>query len=523
MSVARKTLIFQCFQKYRYLTSAFARPAFIEITELANQGKIGTLIVKDHSRLGRNRLIVGQLLEEGFDELGVRYIAIMDNIDTANGLSDLVPMQDLFNEWHAKNTSQKVRNVFKNKGMSGVPLTTNPPFGYEKNPNAKNEWIIDEDAAKTVKRIFDLCVKGYGPSQIAKKLKADKVLTPTEYWISIGRKCSKPPTVPYGWCSDTVASILSKQEYCGDTINFRTKTKSFKNKKKIERLQSEWQIFKNTHPAIIEREVFDLVQGLRKHRRRPTRSGIVSPFSGLLYCADCREKLYYSVTNNYKREQAYFFCSSYRKNSDVCSVHYIREKVVEQLVLESMQRILLNVQAFEKEFARKQMDCYQDDKKRELVAKRKELSKLKQRTDEIDNLIQRLYEDNVSGKISDERYATLSISYEEEQKQIKAEIPKLESFLSSETDKSENLQKFINKVKQITELKELTPELIHEFIDKIVVYASRYLNSKRVQVIDIYYNGVGILRELTTEEMENAFQQHLSKRKQKTAQQTLHR
>lgn len=321
----------------------FARPAFTEIMELANQGKIGTLIVKDHSRLGRNRLIVGQLLEEGFDELGIRYIAIMDNIDTANGLSDLVPMQDLFNEWHAKNTSQKVRNVFKNKGMSGVPLTTNPPFGYEKNPNAKNEWIIDEDAAKTVKRIFDLCVKGYGPSQISKKLKADKVLTPTEYWISIGRKCSKLPTVPYGWCSDTVASILSKQEYCGDTINFRTTTKSFKNKKKIKRLQSEWQIFKNTHPAIIEREVFDLVQELRKHRRRPTRSGIVSPFSGLLYCADCREKLYYSVTNNYKREQAYFFCSSYRKNSDVCSVHYIREKVVEQLVLESMQRILLNV------------------------------------------------------------------------------------------------------------------------------------------------------------------------------------
>lgn len=495
----------------------FARPAFTEIMELANQGEIGTLIVKDHSRLGRNRLIVGQLLEEGFDELGIRYIAIMDNIDTANGLSDLVPMQDLFNEWHAKNTSQKVCNVFKNKGMSGVPLTTNPPFGYEKNPNAKNEWIIDEDAAKTVKRIFDLCVKGYGPSQIAKKLKADKVLTPTEYWISIGRKCSKPPTVPYGWCSDTVASILSKQEYCGDTINFRTTTKSFKNKKKIERLQSEWQIFKNTHPAIIEREVFDLVQELRKHRRRPTRSGIVSPFSGLLYCADCREKLYYSVTNNYKREQAYFFCSSYRKNSDVCSVHYIREKVVEQLVLESMQRILLNVQAFEKEFARKQMDCYQDDKKRELATKRKELSKFKQRTSEIDNLIQRLYEDNVSGKISDERYVTLSISYEEEQKQIKAEIPKLESFLSSETDKSENLQKFINKVKQITELKELTPELIHEFIDKIVVYAPRYLNSKRVQVIDIYYNGVGILRELTPEEMENAFQQHLSKRKQKTA------
>lgn len=496
----------------------FARPAFTEIMELAEKGRIDTLIVKDHSRLGRNRLIVGQLLEEGFDSLGVRYIAIMDNIDTAKGISDLVPMQDLFNEWHAKNTSQKVRNVFKSKGMSGAPLTTNPPYGYLKDPENKNGWIVDEEAAKTVRQIFAWCVDGLGPTQIAKRLKAAKVPTPTEHWGNIGRNCSKPPAIPYNWCSATVADILSKQEYCGDTINFRSTTKSFKNKKKIDRPPEEWQIFKNTHPAIIDREVFALVQELRKHRRRPTKSGMVSPFSGLLYCADCGEKLYYSVTNNYKREQAYFFCSSYRKNSEVCSAHYIREKVVEQIVLESMQRILLNVQALEKEFARKQMDCYTEDKKKQLAAKHRELSKAKKRIAEIDALIQKIYEDNASGKLSDERYATLSLSYEEEQKTLKAAVPELQSFLETETDKTESLQRFIQKVKQITELKVLTPELIHEFVDKIVVYAPRYLDGKRVQLLDIYYSGVGILHELTPEEMEEAFQHHLTERnKEKTA------
>ena len=491
----------------------FARPAFTEIMELAEKGLIGTLIVKDHSRLGRNRLIVGQLLEEGFDNLGVRYIAIMDNIDTAKGISQIVPMQDLFTEWHAQNTSQKVRNVFKSKGMSGAPLTTNPPFGYLKDPEDKNSWIVDEDAAKIVRQIFAWCVDGLGPTQIAKRLKAAKVLTPTEHWLSIGRNCSKPPAVPYNWCSATVADILGKQEYCGDTVNFRSTRKSFKNKKKIERPPEEWKIFKDTHPAIIDREVFDLVQELRKHRRRPTKSGIVSPFSGLLYCADCGEKLYYSFSNNYKREQAYFFCSSYRKNSDVCSAHYIREKVVDQLVLESMQRIMLNVQVFEKEFARKQMACYTEEKKKQLAAKRRELERAQKRIAEIDTLIQKIYEDNASGKLSDERYMTLSTSYEEEQQTLKAAVPKMQAYLETETDKAVNLQQFIRKVKKITELKALTPELIHEFVEKIVVYAPKYLDGKRIQIVDIHYSGVGILDELTPEEMEESFQKSIAERK----------
>ena len=495
----------------------FARPAFTEIMELAEKGMIGTLIVKDHSRLGRNRLIVGQLLEEEFDRLGVRYIAIMDNIDTAKGISDLVPMQDLFNEWHAKNTSQKVRNVFRNKGMSGLPLTTNPPYGYRKGPESTKQhvrWIVDEPAAEVVRQVFAWCLEGLGPTQIARRLKAKKVMTPREYWTAIGKKCGNPPTVPFNWCSATVADILSKQEYCGDTVNFRTSKKSFKNKKKEARPQEEWQIFPDTHPAIIDRETFQLVQELRAHKRRPTKTGIISPFSGLLYCADCGEKLYYSATGNYTRSGANFFCSSFRKNSDVCSAHYIRECVVHDLVLESMQRVLKNVQLFEREFIRKQMDCYSEEKKKELAEKRQELNRVRRRVNEIDGLFQRLYEDNAKGKISDERYAALSMAYEEEQRKLKAEIPGMQRCLETETDRTEDLQRFILKVKQLTEIRELTPELIHQFIDRIVVHAPKYLDGKRHQVVDIFYSGVGILNELSPEEMEEAFQKSLAEQAQ---------
>ena len=492
---------------------SFTRPAFMEMMDLAEQGKIGTIIVKDHSRLGRNRLVVGQLLEEDFDRMEVRYIAIMDNIDTAKGISDLVPMQDLFNEWHAKNTSQKVKNVFRNKGMSGIPLTSNLPYGYKKDPENPRKWIIDEPAAKIVKQIFSLCVAGLGPTQIAKKLKADKVMTPTVYWNSIGMAYRKPPATPYHWSAASVVRILSRQEYIGDTVNFRTMHKSFKSKKRLELPQEEWQIFKNTHPAIIDEETFMLVQELREHRRRPTRSGIISMFSGLLYCADCGEKLYYSTVNNYKREQAYFFCSSYRKNSDVCSAHYIREKVVAKAVLDSMQRVFWYVQCFEKDFARNQMAAFGEEKRKELSEKRRELAQAKKRVKEIDSLIQKIYEDNVSGKISDERFATMSIAFEDEQKQLKTSIPDMEQYLETETNKSDSLQRFIDRVKCVTQLTELTPETVHEFIEKIVVSNPEYIGGKRHQSLEIYYNGVGIVREPSPEEMEELFQEHMQNRK----------
>lgn len=495
--------------------TTFNRPAFNEIMKLGEEGKIATLIVKDHSRLGRNRLVVGSLLEEEFDRMGIRYIAIMDNIDTKNGISDLVPMQDWFNEWHAKNTSDKVRKVFKSKGESGKPLTSNPPFGYMKSPDDKYQWIIDEPASEIVKRIFKMCVSGMGPSQIANKLSAEKVPTPTEYWISVGRKCGKPPSVPFHWCPAMIANILKRQEYCGDTVNFRSTTKSFKNKKRVDRPESEWIIFENTHPAIVDRDTFKLVQKIREGRHRQTRTGKVSIFSGLVFCEDCGQKMYYQSGKKDRRDPPHFMCSSYSKNPDTCTSHYIGERTLTNLVLESMRRVFLNIQAFEKEFVRKQVESYDSDKKKELTAKRRELEKAKKRIAEIDKLIQRIYEDNVIGKLSDERFATLSNTYETEQKELKEKLPEMESYLEAETDKTVNLQKFVQKVKAITEPTELTGELVHEFIDKIVVSAARYLDGKRYQIIDIYYNGVGIIKPLNPEDMEAGFQRHMAEMQQK--------
>ena len=504
-----------------YSGVTFTRPAFMEIMELAEQGLVANLVVKDHSRLGRNRLVVGQLLEEDFVRLNVRYIAIMDNIDTANGVSDIVPMQDLFNEWHAKNTSDKVRRVMQSRGNAGIPLTTNPPFGYRKDPEDKNRWIVDEPAAKVVHRIFQLSVSGLGPTQIAKKLRSDGVMTPSEYLHSIGVNCpTKPPAYPRNWCSATVASILDRQEYTGDTVNFRSFSQSFKQKKRLDKPQEEWKIFPDTHPAIIDRETFALVQNLRQHRRRPDRTGIVSMFSGLLYCADCGEKLYYSSTNSYKREQAYFFCSSYRKNSSVCSAHYIRERTVEQLVLEGLQRLLWYVQAFEQKFAQEQVERFGLQAKKALTAKRRELDKAKQRVVEIDQLIQKSYEDMSKGLLSEERFATLTVSLENEQRQLKAAIPEMETSLDATTDKAADLQRFIERARQVTRLTELTPEIVHEFIDKIVVSKPDKVDGKRHQRVDIYYNTIGLWVAPEPEELEQEYLDYykaMLKRKKKTA------
>ena len=503
-----------------YSGVSFTRPAFMEIMELAEQGLVANLVVKDHSRLGRNRLVVGQLLEEDFVRLNVRYIAIMDNIDTANGISDIVPMQDLFNEWHAKNTSDKVRRVMQSRGNAGMPLTTNPPYGYTKAPEDKNKWIVDEPAAAIVRRIFQMCVSGLGPTQIAKKLKAEQVPTPTEYWRSIGKKCGPGTERPYNWCSHTVAEILDRQEYVGDTVNFRSFSQSFKQKKRLDKPQEEWKVFPNTHPAIIDRETFALVQNLRQHRRRPTRTGIVSMFSGLLYCADCGSKLGYSATNNYKREQAFFFCSAYRGNSDVCSAHFIREKVVAELVLEGLQRLLWYIQVYEKRFAQEQIERFGLQEKKALTAKRRELDRAKVRVVKIDQLIQKSYEDMTKGLLSEERFATLTVSLETEQKQLKAAIPEMENTLDATTDKAADLQRFIERARQVTRLTKLAPEIVHEFIDKIVVSQPVKVEGKRHQRVDIHYNTIGLWVAPEPETLEReylAYYNSMQKRKKKTA------
>lgn len=501
-----------------YSGVTFTRPAFMEIMELAEQGLVANLVVKDHSRLGRNRLVVGQLLEEDFVRLNVRYIAIMDNIDTARGVSDIVPMQDLFNEWHAKNTSDKVRRVMQSRGSAGISLTTNPPFGYRKAPEDRNRWLVDEPAAEVVRRIFRMSVSGLGPTQIAKKLRSEGVMTPSEYLHSTGVKCpTKPPAFPHNWCSSTVAAILDRQEYTGDTVNFRSFSRSFKQKKRLKRPQEEWKMFPNTHPSIIDRETFALVQNLRQHRRRPTKTGIVSMFSGLLYCADCGSKLGYSATNNYKREQAFFFCSAYRSNTRVCSAHFIRENVVEELVLEGLQRLLWYIQVYERRFAQEQMERFGLQERRELAARQRELAQARQRVAEIDGLIQKSYEDMTKGLLSEERFATLTVSLESEQKRLKEAIPEMETRVETATDKANDLQHFIERARQVTRLTELTPEIVHEFIEKIVVSKSEKVEGKRRQPVDIYYKTVGLWCAPSPEEMEELFQKYLAAQKKKTA------
>ena len=488
----------------------FARPAFTEIMELAEQGLIENLIVKDHSRLGRNRLVVGQLLEEDFDRLGIRYIAIMDNIDTAKGISDIVPMQDLFNEWHAKNTSQKVRNVFKNKGMSGEPLTTIPPYGYMKNPDNPKEWIVDEPAAEIVKKIFSMCVSGNGPSKIARILTEEKIPTPSEYWKNCGRNVNALTEQPNKWNSTTVVTILERREYIGDTVNFRTTTKSFKNKKKIDKPKEEWKVFENTHPTIISRETFDIVQELRKNKRRPSREGKTSMFSGLMYCHDCGSKMYFCTAKDFDETQNWFTCSKSRKNIDACSSHFIRETQIGFSVLKNMQNIFWYVQYNEERFVEMLLEKSKEAEKKELSSKRRELEKARKRIDELNNLFLRAYEDNISRKLSDERYEFLYSSYESERKELNEKISVLENEISEGTKQTSDIEKFISKVKQVTELEYLTPELVHEFISRIEVHAPYRKGGKRYQRIDIYYRDVGILNFITGEKLEAAFERHIN-------------
>jgi len=474
---------------------SFTRPGFMEMMDTCESGLVETIIVKDHSRLGRNRLVIGQLLEEDFDRLGVRYIAIMDNIDTAKGLSEFLPIQDWFNEMHARNTSQKVRAVFKNKGMSGKHLTTNPPYGYMKNPENLDEWIVDEPAAEIVRQIYQLCVDGFGPTKIARMFAEEQLQTPTEYWSSIGRKVWTTPSVPNKWSARTVADILDRMEYIGHTVNFRSTTKSFKNKTTIDLPKEDWHIFENTHKPIIDKETWEVVQNIRKNKRRPNRTGEVSMFSGLLFCADCGAKLYYCTAKDFKPNQHHFTCSTARKGG-ACSTHFIREVVVKDIVLENLLSVLAEVKVNEQKFARKMMDKSTADQRKELTKKRREIEQADKRITELNLLFQRIYEDNVLGKISDEQFRLLSDNYTREQNELREKSEKLTIEVETAQDQTEGIEKFIAKVRNLTKPKELTPELVHEFIEKIVIYQSEKLpDKKRTQQIDIYYNGVGIIED----------------------------
>lgn len=479
-----------------YSGTTFDRPDFQRMIAEMDAGRIGTVIVKDMSRLGRDYLKVGFYTEVAFPEADVRFIAINNGVDSANQQeSDLTPFINIFNEFYAKDTSKKIRAVFKAKGQSGKPLCTNPPYGYKKDPDDKTRWIVDDEAAAVVKEIFHLCMSGYGPTQIAKELRKRRIETPAEYGKRVGVNVpaakQRENDDPCRWTTSTVVHILERREYTGCTVNFKTYKKSYKSKKQVKNDPSEWAIFEGMHEAIIEPEVYDTVQKIRDGRRRQTPMGKMPALSGMVYCADCGHKLY-QVRGRCLPQSEYMVCATYRKKGkSVCPSHQIRNSVIEQLLLEDLQRVTAYARNHEDEFLRLVTRNSEKALDRELRNCRKEYEQAKARIAKLDTLIQRIYEDNVEGKISDDRFAKLSGNYEAEQAQLQSRVEELQWFLDDAKEKSLNADHFLALVRKYTDIRELDAEIIREFVERINVFQAEKVDGHRQQRIQIIYNCIG--------------------------------
>ena len=473
------------------------RPGFQQMLAEVKTGRVGTIITKDLSRLGRNSAMTSLYINIVFPKSGVRYIAINDHFDSIDMNStecDMAGIKNWFNEFFAKDTSRKIRAVQKAKGERGVPLTTNVPYGYIKDKENPQTWLIDPEAASVVKRIFDMCMNGRGPSQIANQLKADGVLTPTAYKDSMGIKSPNTASEnPYGWNSSTVVHILERREYTGCTVNFKTYTNSIWDKKQHETPKDQQAIFPGTHERIIEDDVFEKVQMIRQQRHRKTKSGRSSMFSGLLFCSDCGEKLYYGATNNYKPECAFFDCSLHWKHKDKCPTHYIRESVLECMVLKHMQLVTGYILRYEDHFRSVMESQLRVESAEKLNISKGRLERNEKRIAELKRLFIKIYEDNARGKLNDERFDMLSQSYEAEQKQLEAEAVQLKQEIEVQQRQNESIEKFIQKAKGYVGMEELDPYALRELVQAIYVDAPDKSSGKRRQHIHIKYDGIGFI------------------------------
>lgn len=472
----------------------FERPQFKQMIEDAKKGTVKRIICKDLSRFGRDYIKVGLYTEFIFPDKDIHFIAVNDDVDSnVQKDNDLAPFKNLFNEWYARDTSKKIKAVKKAKGLVGEHMSCVAPYGYRKNPDNPKEWLIDEESAEVVREIFRLCVDGYGPRRIANILTERKILIPSAYALEKGYAVrNNIPKNPCQWSSTVVVDVLERMDYLGHTVNFKTHRKSYKQKKKIENDKSEWKIFENTHEPIIDKSTFDIVQKIRANRKRPTKMGEMPMFSGILYCADCGKKLSFHRRANDPDTKHNFVCSNYRSDTHNCSMHYIRNVVVEQLVLENLREVVSYVKAYEDEFVQMVMGADIKQKSKELAKKKRVLSDKEKRYTQLDGLFQRIYEDNVSGKLSDERFVKLSQGYEAEQKDLQSEIEALRMELSQEEQQSVNVKSFLFTVKKYTEIPELTSEIVHEFIDRIIVHEADKSSGKRIQEIEIIYNHIGV-------------------------------
>ena len=489
-----------------YSGTNYDRPGFQQMLSEIEAGKVVVVLTKDLSRLGRNSSLTGLYINFTFPKYSVRYIAINDHYDTIDPNStdnDVAGIKNWFNEFFAKDTSRKIRAVQKAKGERGVPLTTNVPFGYRKDPEDRTKWIVDEAAALVVKRIFKLCMEGRGPMQIAKLLQAEKVLNPTSYKRREGIKSPSPETAdPYHWNTNTVVHILERREYTGCTVNFKTYTNSIWDKKQRETPIEKQAVFYNTHPAIIEQEVFDKVQQIRKQRHRRTKTGKSSLFSGIVYCADCGAKMRYCTTNYFEKRQDHFVCANYRSNTGSCSAHFIRAVVLEELVWMHMKAVIFYVTRYEKHFRTVMEQRLRMSSEEAIRGYKTQFAQAERRLAELDRLFIRIYEDNVSGRITDERFSMMSRTYEDEQTQLKVEIQSLQQEIEVQERQIENLEQFIQRVHKYEDLQELTPYALRELVKAIYIEAPDKSSGKRRQNIRISYDLVGFipLNELVKEE-----------------------
>ena len=469
------------------------RPGFADMIQQLEQGKAAAVFVKDLSRLGRNYIEVGRLTEEFFPNHDIRLVAVSDNIDTDEGENELAPIRNLYNEWYARDISKKRRISNKIKGNAGEPMGQ-PPYGYIKDPENPKRWIVDEEAAQVVRRIYRMTLEGVGTEQIAAKLEEDGVLTPRAYWHSKG--INRPGKVkdlpPTHWNSSSVIKMLSVQEYCGDILNFKTYSKSYKNKKRLENDRENWAIFKDVHEPIIERAVFEQVQQKRgKMRKRQAKDGERSMFSGLLVCADCGSNLHFHF-NQGNPEIKYFNCSNYKGNRGTCgSTHYVRVDFLEQVVLGEIRRLTKYAGLYEDDFLKEVIGHSRQAEETERRLKEKELKSLLARDDELDGLFERIYEDNVSGKLSDDRFAKMSRRYEEEQKELSEKIKKLRSEIEKQSSRATSTDMFVSIVRKYTRARKLTPRMLNELVEKIEVYNAEKIDGEWVQRLRIHYNCVG--------------------------------
>ena len=489
----------------------FDRPAISEALRLVENRQVSNFIVKDLSRLGRSYIKVGQLTEITFPSFDVRFIALNDGVDSnkPNETNSIfLPIKSLMDEMYAADTSKKIRAVVQSKARAGERVTTNPPYGYLKDSNNPKNWIIDPVASEVVKRIFQEAKSGKSLSEIAKGLENDKIFKPDRHRIEIGLKpissSSNVETLPYFWTRETLSAILGREEYLGYTVNLRTRKKSYKDKRKVDNPKEDWLIFKNTHEAIIDQETFDIVQKMRSHKRSnqryKNRAGHENLFAGLVFCGTCGRKHYFCPQEKNGLNHDHYKCSGYRKPIDGCeNPHYIQKSALIEIVSGKLRQTIQEAHFNQEDFLKKLKQQSQAQFNKDNKNQRQQLQKDEHRSKEIDTIIQKLYEDNLLGKISDERFVKLSQSYEEEQRQLQTSISDLTEKLAKQQEDNLNISKFMTRILKYTELPELTVEIVNELIDKIVIHKPTGTKRNRIIQIDIYYNFIGKLNNEKSE------------------------